>query len=185
MQLDQEQREGIDESSLTQQKCKEKFDLGKYFKQHGVSAQAYAKMADDVASGDMNQNVLMDCEENELNDIADGYNFTWLQKKTFVKAVKLLKKSSANTTKAQSQEQEKFIYVSPNEQAILDEINALEKSLKNYANKCVKIKEENKNKLESEILKLQHYSKFIQTLFDNAINSLIEQRKLHLLERNI
>lgn len=88
MQLDQKGHEGIDGSKHTQvvqsqqqHKREEEFDMEKYLKNHGVSNQAYYKMARDVASGDINKKMLMDCDDNELNDIADGFRPTWLQKK--------------------------------------------------------------------------------------------------------
>ena len=57
-------------------------------------------MAHDVASGDINKKLLINCDENEINDIGDGYKLTWIQKKAFVKAVKLL---NEETTTTQSQ----------------------------------------------------------------------------------
>ena len=128
MQVDEEGREGTDESNctqITQQQEQDKrehideFDLAKYLKNHGVSDRAFTKMAYDVVNGDINTKLLINCDENELNDICDGYKLTWIQKKAFIKAVKCLKESSAETRESQGQ----FIYVSPNEQAIFDEIN--------------------------------------------------------------
>ena len=69
MQLD---REGINDSKATTGEV----DLQSHFKQHGLSNKAYQKMASDVESGDMNESILIECNENELNQIALQYNFT-------------------------------------------------------------------------------------------------------------
>ena len=160
----------MDDTTVTSRKPKREneVDLPEHFKQNGLSDQAYSKIARDVASGDINAKMLMNCGENELNDIADGYRFTWIQKKTFMNVVKLLNGYKNN-------DQQQFIYVSPHEQSILNEIDQLSKVLTKYTSKCIKIKNDNKNKLEIEILKLQEYNKLIQISFEKAINELIDE----------
>ena len=157
-------REGLDDSNHTTNVYHD-VDLESHLKTNGLSDQAFSKVAEDVASGDINAKMLMNCGENELNEIADSYKFTWVQKKTFINAVKLLN--------GHNNGQKQFIYVSSHEQSILDQIHQLSNKLKQYENKCMEIQQDNTSKLELEILKLQEYNKLIQIAFDNAIKALI------------
>ena len=111
--------------------------------------------------------------------IADCYKFTWIQKQAFINAVKLLNSSNNDNYNTQQ-----FICVSPQEQSILDQINELTIVLTQYTNNCMKIKQENTMKLETEILKLQEYNKLIQQSFDNAINELILKCTLEVNSTN-
>ena len=88
MQLD---REGVDDSQATSGSI----NLEKHFKEHGLSAKAYAKISEDVESGDMNVDILVEFDENELISMTNDYQFTRLQTKVFIKAVKLLPNSKA------------------------------------------------------------------------------------------
>ena len=103
MQLEDSGREGADDSTVNQTSSgdcghggsnQENDNLEKYFIKHGLSVNAYNKMSYDVNNGDLNVLMLISCNENELNQIADGYKLTWLQKRAFVNAAKLLKKST-------------------------------------------------------------------------------------------
>ena len=172
MQLDQSGCEGIDDLTATTQKQDQdsEVDLEQHFKKNGLSNQAFSKMSKDAQNGDINVNMLINCNENELNMIADSYKFTLIQKTTFINAVKLLNGYNNDT-----KQQFIHVYVSPQEQSILDQINELSTVLKQYTNECMKTRNENKNKLETEILKLQEFNKLIQISFNNAINELVSK----------
>ena len=85
MQLDDSGREVIDDLNQTT-----KFDLQKHFKANWLSKTAYSKLASDVESDDINSSMLVNCSEQALNDIADGYKLSWIQKKAFINAVNYL-----------------------------------------------------------------------------------------------
>ena len=99
MQLDDLDREGIDDSHVTQSDANDgnddmkngnDIDIKQHFFKHGLSLQAYNKIENDINNGDLNYSMLINCHENTLTQIANSYNFTFIQKKTFINAVKIL-----------------------------------------------------------------------------------------------
>ena len=46
------------------------FDLCQHLIENGLTSQALSKMKNDIDNGDMNVNTLIDCDENELNQIS-------------------------------------------------------------------------------------------------------------------
>ena len=124
------------------------------------------------------EEVLMDCDENDLNDLANQYKFTLLQKKAFIKAVKILKNGSGDNNKQISTHQQTqfiHVYISPEEQTILNQINTLKQVFTDYCKENCKIKGKNIDQIKAEIIKLKNYSILIKNAFDNAMNELIQQ----------
>lgn len=69
MQLEGLGREGMNDSNHTAKKHEEHdIDLELHFKQNGLSDQAYAKIAHDVASGDISTKLLINCGDNKRDD---------------------------------------------------------------------------------------------------------------------
>ena len=90
MQLD---REGVDDSQATSGSI----NLEKHFKEHGLSAKAYAKISEDVESGDMNVDILVEFDENELISMTNDYQFTRLLPNS--KAAKITNEEAPNSNK--------------------------------------------------------------------------------------
>ena len=155
--------------------------LSDHFLENGLSQSAYDKIAPDIENGDMNVNILMDCNDNELNAMASEYNFTFLQQKAFINAVNLIKlsndKNTNNTTNQNKSNEHHFVDVdvSQEEQSVLNEINGLGSILTKHTRKCAEIKESNSNKIKLAILKLENYRTVLMECIDQEINKLVQQ----------
>ena len=159
----------------------ETINLTKHFLENGLSQSAYNKIAPEIENGDMNVNILIDCNDNDLNTVANQYNFTFLQKKAFIKAANLLKlnnnKNSDTDTGTKNKREDKFIhiYVSPQEQSILNDISGLTQLLIKYNQECVDVKKNNTNQIKLSILKLQNYKQLLIQCIDQEINKLVKK----------
>ena len=191
MQLD---REGIDDSPSTGI-----VNLKEHFLSNGLSNVAYNKLSKDVDSGDMNVDILCKCDENELKMLAKDYKLTFLQQKAFVEAVKLLKNANAsisNNTKSNnnkngdirndnhknqnSDKQEaqfKFIFVSPKDQQILNEMEEAGDKLRQFSSYNKKIKEENVSKISLLIDRLKMYGDKLKQSIDVIVNNITKNVK--------
>ena len=185
MQLD---REGINDSQQTSGSI----NLEEHFKQQGLSAKAYAKISEDVESGDMNVDILVEFDENELISMTNDYKFTRLQSKAFIKAVKLLPNSKANRVgdhdheknnnkkwkTAENDEDSKshfvHVYVTPEEQSVFEKLNKLQTMLDDYGNKYTTIALKNKDLIELNISKIEQYRKTIKQGVDNTVNDIVQ-----------
>ena len=156
-------------------------NLREHFLAHGLSQSAYDKIAPEIENGDMNVNVLMHCNDNDLNAMKTQYNFTFLQKKAFVAAVNTLKSqhnnnsNDNNNTKNNMSGKTHLVYVSPDEQSILDEIKELGEILRQLSVENVKIKENNSNKIKLTILKLENCKKLVVECVNTEINKLVKE----------
>ena len=182
MQLD---REGIDDTKQGRQPTNANqttINLSKHFLENGLSQSAYNKIAPEIENGDMNVSILIDCNDNELDMMANQYNFTFLQKKAFIKAVNSLKlhskkKDNGNsmTGGVNSNEPEVVaVYLSLEEQSMLNEVNKLVEILGKYRAQCVSTKEHNLNEIKSSILKLENCKKLLIQSVDEVINKLVK-----------
>ena len=147
------------------------FDLQSHFLQNGVSQRAYAKMADDVESGDMSAMVLSEFNDDDLSAIANGYELTVIQKKTFIRAVKLLPQykhsnNSNNNSNTQS------TLVSAKDENMLNEISSFCEKLQEFSSKQFSIKNSNKDKVSSTLNTLKKEACNIKHLIDNIVNSI-------------
>ena len=143
-------REGIDDTQEGREDSPDSeaaVNLSKHFLDNGLSQSAHTKMAPEIENGDMNASILIDCNDNELNIMANQYHFTFLQRKAFIKAVNLLKLNSKNATTNNknsnvSGSEARFIpvYVSPEEQSMLNEINELAEIVGKYRTQCISTK---------------------------------------------
>ena len=173
MQLD---REGVDESQATSGMI----NLADHFKQNGLSANAYAKISEDVESGDMNVDILTEFDENELISMTNDYKFTRLQSKAFIKAVKLLPNSKASRRKIKEKDEEDskshfvHVYVTPEEQSVFEKLNRLQTMMDDYGNKYKQIALKNKDLIELNILKIEKYGKQIKQGVDNTVNHIVK-----------
>lgn len=176
MQFDQE---GVDDSSLVTI-----IDLEAHFLQNGMSSVGYSKIKNDIDGGDMSVDILVKFDENELINMANEYQLSTLQRKAFVEAIKILPNSKANikinninnNSNHNNQDRDKqFIFVSPQEQSILNQINRLQEHLTNYSKQCTTVKNTNKKALLSIINKLENCGKLIKESIDTAINTLTQQ----------
>ena len=182
-------REGVDDSKQGTTNSIDSeigFDLGKHFLKNGLSRSAYHKIAPEIQNGDMNVNILVDCSENDLNTMANQYNFTFLQTKAFIKAVNLLKanknvrvsdnnnNNSNNNNNNNEPQLSQFVYVSPEDQSVLNEIDRLGRILKEYEGQCMKTKETNTQQILYAILKLENSKKLLIECFNEEINKLVK-----------
>ena len=191
MQLEGLDREGVNDSNLEtgahqQQQVihDEQVNLKQHLLNSGLSPRAFTKIADDVASGDMNANMLTVCGDDELNRIANGYKFSWLQKEAFIAGAKLLRKNNSNNdsndSNVDSHEDSQLsqiihVYVSPEEQLILNEISQLKQLLTDYTSVCKQTKLQNNDILKAEISTLEAFRVSIKDAFDNTIDEWINQ----------
>ena len=76
-------REGVEETNKTQ------FDLLEHFTKNGLSENALNKIKQDILSGDMKVDLLCECDYDEVVEMCKDYNFNVLQRKSFIKCVKL------------------------------------------------------------------------------------------------
>ena len=56
--------------------------MSKHFLESGLSRSTYDKIAGEIKNGDMNVNILIDCNENDLNTMTNQYNCTFFTKKS-------------------------------------------------------------------------------------------------------
>ena len=177
MQLD---REGIDEPPSTGV-----VDLKEHFLSNGLSNVAYNKLSQDVDNGDMTVDILCKCNENELKILSKDYKLSFLQQKAFVEAAKLLKNNNSNNNTDNNKNsgdnddkhQAQFIFVSPKDQNILNEMKEAEDKLRQFSNRNSKTKEENVLKISQLIDKLKTYGDKLKESIDNTINNLIKNVK--------
>ena len=165
-------REGVDDSLQTAANV----NLEKHFKEHGLSSKAYDKISDDISSGDMNVDILVKFNENELLEIANTYSMTILQKKAFIEAVKLLPNSKAASSQV-SKGKHGYVYVSPHEQKIFDEMQQLNKIINDFEKKCKISKTQNIKYIQENIKKLEMYRNKIKKCVDDTIDTFIKKVK--------
>ena len=149
-------------------------DLEKHFRSHGMSSRGYLKLKNDIDNGDMSVDVLIEFDENELIKLSNEYNLSTLQKKAFIKAVKLLPKSKA-VANDNDDIKNNLIFVTPQEQSIMNDINKFQKILNDYSKQCKNVQSKNKNVLISTIKKLENCGKLIKETIDNVINTLVQK----------
>ena len=172
MQLD---REGIEDSQETS------IDLEAHFLRNGMSSRGYQKIKNDIDNGDMSVDILVKFDENELIIMANEYNLSTLQKKAFVEAVKLLPNSKANAVNNNNKnvnsnhKEKEFVFVTQEEQTILNQMDQLKKELRDYTKQCTNVKNNNKSVILSSIKKLENCGKLIKDCVDNAVNVLVKQ----------
>ena len=65
-----------------------------------------------------------------------------------------------------------FVFVTPQEQSVMNEINSLKHDLNEYLNECTNVQNRNKNTIISTIKKLENCGKLIKESIDNSINTL-------------
>lgn len=174
----QPNREGID---ITRSQHGH-IDLERHLKEHGLSEQGYQKIYPDIENGDMSADILAEFDENELLSMADGYNMTILQKKAFIKGVKMLPNSKASIESVQPHdggESVKHIFLTSEEQAVLTQIHQLKDNLHDHSTSFNDVKNENKSTIEQTIEKLKVYGNTLKNTIDNTVNALIEQVKFH------
>ena len=192
MQLD---REGIDDSSPTGV-----VDLKEHFLSNGLSNDAYNKLSKGIDNGGMNVDILCNCDENELQMIAKDCKLTYLQQKAFVEAVTLLKIVNASTSNNNESKKNngcnmysnnnnnnenndkhqgefKFIFGSPRDQNILNEMKEARDKLRQFSNYNSKMKEENVFELSLFIEKLKTYGDKLKEPIDNIVNNLTKHVK--------
>ena len=144
------------------------FDLCQHLIENGLTSQALSKMKNDIDNGDMNVNTLIDCDENELNQISNDYNLTILQKKSFVRAVKTLKLKHDNTSNNITQ----FVFVSPEDQKSLNSFDTFLNQLKQLKTKQFSIKKTNKNNVFNNINEIKIQAKKLQNIIDNIVYNI-------------
>ena len=184
MQFDQEGRDDTHKPKAESIDTQATIELSNHFLENGLSRSAYNKIAPEIENGDMNVSILIECSDNDLNIMANQYNFTFLQKKAFIKAVNLLKlnNQSKNNSSNKSNDDSKDlgaplvpIHLSPREQSILKKIDQLEDKLRQYGKECGKIKITNLNKINLAILKLENYKTLLIQCVDDEINKLVKK----------
>ena len=152
------------------------FDLRQYLTKNGMSSRALIKMEEDIHSGDMNVNTLVDCDENELNAIANEYQLTILQRKSFIRAATSLKLGTNAAQKITKQEKSdhvsQFVFVSPEDQKSLEEMQTFLNDLESFKKKQCSIKEENKLNLNKNLKLMKIKANEIKSTIDNMINDI-------------
>ena len=93
----------FDDEGVENKETERVFDLGEYLLKNGLSVVGLNKMQDDIDSGEMNVNILVCCDDTQLNELTNLYNLTVLQKIAFKKAVTLLKSARNNNNSASLQ----------------------------------------------------------------------------------
>ena len=173
MQFDDEGVEGGNDSEKTH------FDLEKHLKSNGLSVQGYNKLSNDVLSGDMSVDILIEFDENELINLSNEYGLTTLQKKAFVKGVMTLPNyhSKKEKTTEKKEKEKEFVYVTPQEQKMFDEINQLKKLLENCSIECLNDKKCNKNLLLKNISNLKKCGDLLKQSIDKTIDHVVHKVK--------
>ena len=132
-------------------------------------------MKNDIDNGDMTVDILVKFHENELSNIANEYKLSTLQKKAFIEAVKLLPNSKANVNSTSNNKNKEFVFVTPEEQSILNEMTQLKKDLNHFSKQCANVKRENKNVILSNTTKVKNCAQLIKQCVDDTVNSLVKQ----------
>ena len=143
-----------------------KFDLEDHLQKHGVTRLALLKMKDDD-SGNMNANILTKCSRNELSSMCDDYGLSFLQKKAFTEAVKLLCNSDDNHN---DDSPTRFIFVSPQER--LNDVKTFSNSLQTFKTKQFVIKKNNKSSMHKNIQILKKNANKIKNTIDDIVGSI-------------
>ena len=170
-QLDQE-REEIDDSNKTQ------FDLIDHFRKNGLSENALNKIKTDILSGDMKVDLLCGCSYDDIVEMCKDYGFNVLQKKAFVKAVKLLPNSKIHDENTNNNNKiVQRIYTTPQEQSLFNDIKILSNNVSNCKNKCKEIDSKNKSIISNTCDELLKYGNKIKEFVDIKINKLISKIK--------
>ena len=165
----------FDNEGESNDNCNEsQFDLKQHFLKNGLSNRAYLKMSDDIDSGDMNVLTLIECTQNELYTIAKDYNLTVLQTKAFFRAVKSLPGNNNNNNNNNNNESTttQFVFVSPEDQEFLNDINHFVTLLKNYQKKQCQTKNENKTEMNKILKILKENANKIKNIIDNIVNTI-------------
>ena len=156
------------------QNCEE-IDLRKHLRNNGVSWKALEKMDADIQSGDMNVNALVDCNDNELDTIANDYQLTILQKKAFIRAVNSLKMVTIQKEEKCNDETDRnwnSTSLSAKDQKILMEMDTFLNSLQTVkTNQCL-IKKENLLEFEKNIKIIKIKANNIKNTIDNIVNDI-------------
>ena len=157
----------------------ERINLSKHFLDHGLSQSAYEKIAPEIENGDMNATILIDCDDNDLILMANEYNFTFLQKKAFINAVNLLKPNINNRKhdpdKNSNEPHFVPVYVSAEEQSILNDITKLGQMLIQHSKRSCETKANNLNQMTAAVEALKNYKKLLIQLLSEEINKLIKK----------
>ena len=170
--------EGVEESSGLSTGQGQDFDLCQHLIDNGLTRQALLKMKNDIDNGDMNVNTLTDCDDNELNQISNDYNLNILQKKSFIRAVKMLKIKIK--TKIHDEEKDddssnnitQFVFVSPEDQELLNSFDTFLNQLKQFKTKQFKIKNKNKSEIHNNVNQIKLQANKIQNIIDNIVNNI-------------
>ena len=174
----QYEAEGVEGSSGVSTKQGKDFDLCKHLIANGLTSQALLKMKNDIDNGDMNVNTLTDCDDNELNQISNDYNLNILQKKSFIRAVKMLKIKIK--TKIHDEEKDddssnnitQFVFVSPEDQELLNSFDTFLNQLKQFKTKQFKIKNKNKSEIHNNVNQIKLQANKIKNIIDNIFNNI-------------
>ena len=159
-------------------------NLEQHFKNNGLSQTGFDKLKQDVYNGDMRADVLVECTERELNEMANDYQLTILQKKSFIKAVKLLPNSRANVNNisnhnnidnnTSNSRNIRHIYITPQEQNVFTKLKELINTLNQHLSQCVNIQNKNKQTILNGIAQLKHYGDKIKKAIDETINTSVQ-----------
>ena len=154
-------------------------DLIDHFRKNGLSEKAINKIKQDILNGDMQVDLLRECNYDEIAEMCKDYSFNVLQKKAFIKAVKLLQNSKANERNSNNNNTNnkivQRIYIAPQEQSLFNDIKLLSNNLSNYKNKCQEVDLKNKSTISITCDKLIKYGNKIKLSVDTTINKLIEK----------
>ena len=164
--------EGKDESNCTETII----NLEQHFKNNGLSEIGFNKLKEDIDNGDMRVDVLIECTEKELDELANDYKFTILQKKSFIKAVKLLPNSKANVSNTNNNNTNiRHIYITPQEQKVFMKIQQLTNTLNQHSLQCTNVQNKNKQTIENGIELLKHYGNAVKQAIDEVINTAVQK----------
>lgn len=111
--------------------------------QNGLSETAYQKISNDVENGDINIAILKECDENELRVLCNEYNFTFIQKKAFIKAVKLIISDTASNENnnlhfmqepgdEHASQSNRIVPTTPEDEKILDDMKTLKDKVNQF-----------------------------------------------------
>lgn len=142
-------------------------DLEEHFQKHGLSSRGYEKIKNDIDNGDMTADILLEFDDSELISIAKEYN--------------LIPKSTASTSNANinttinEQKTKEFVYVTTDDQSVLNQIDHLKRDLSKYLQQTTNVKNKNKTVILSTITKLQQFKQSMKKSIDDAIQTLVQQ----------
>ena len=168
-----------------------KFNLEEHLVKHGLSSRAISKMKGDIDSGDMNVNILKECNENELVSMCNDYNLTFLQKKAFIKAVKNLgdnnihnnsSNNNNNNNNNSNNNSTQFVFVSPKDQQFLNQIKDFLALIKTFQTKQLGIKNGNKTEIDENIQILKRNANKMKNVIDNIVNTIENNVCMNVLD---